>query len=443
MNIKIEEAAQHLSEVIQIKSLSSRIYEEIDFEPFFKIHQWLKETYPLIHQQANVEVINTGALLYTFKAKAPKKLPLLFMAHMDVVPIDEKTADQWKFEAFSGTIDNRIIYGRGAKDMKNQMVAFFEATELALKEGKEFDYDLYFCLGYDEENGGRNGMAKIVEHLKQQGIRIGTVIDEGGTINNGVMGIPGDIALIGVCEKGFANVKITAQGAGGHSSMPPIHTALGKVCKAASLLEEHQMPIIVSDVFKEMMNILKPFLPPEISSSLDVEDPIKVEAMVANMASANALLRTTTAVTMAQGAPAPNVLPSIASVMVNFRIIPGDSIDSLLKHIREVIGEGFELELQQRSEPSKISSMDEEYQLLQQTIKEVCPELKGAVPFVMVGATDSKYFDDICDHIYKFGPFKCSDEELKTVHGVNEFLRFEDLELGIRFFYQMLHNYVK
>lgn len=441
MNIKIEEAAQHLSEVIQIKSLSSRIYEEIDFEPFLKIHQWLKDTYPFIHQQAKVEVINTGALLYTFKAKSPKKLPLLFMAHMDVVPVDEETIDQWKFDAFSGTIKDRVIYGRGAKDMKNQMVAFFEATELALKEGKTFDYDLYFCLGYDEENGGRNGMAKIVEHLKEQGIKIGTVIDEGGTISNGVMGIPGDIALVGVCEKGFANIKIIAQGAGGHSSMPPLHTALGKVCKAASQLEEHQMPIIANEVFKEMITTLKALLPESLQQNFEIGNQAKLEAMVANIPSANALLRTTTAVTMAQGSPAANVLPSIASIMVNFRIIPGNTVEELIDHIHEVIGEGFELEIQQRSEPSKISKMDNEYKILENTIKEVCPELKATVPFVMVGATDSKYFDDICDHIYKFGPFKCTDEELKTVHGVNEFLRFEDLELGIRFFYQMLHNY--
>ena len=439
MEINIKQAAKRLSEVIQFKTLSSSQFEEIDFEPFLKLHEYLRKTYPLIHQQFVVEVINTGALLYTLKSKQATKEPLLFMAHMDVVPVDERTKDQWICDGFEGLIKDQIIYGRGAKDMKNQMIAFFEAIETKLQEHTSFHHDVYICLGFDEENSGRHGMKKIVEVLKSRNVRIGTVLDEGGTISKGMLGIQEDIALVGVCEKGFANVKITATSTGGHASMPPIHSALGKVCKAASLLEENQMPMLLGEVFKTMLEKLTPLLP---SQQIQFNQEF-MNQLVEASPEANALLRTTTAITQAQGALAANILPNEASIVVNFRLIPGNTINDLLSHIKQTIGEGFEIELLQSNEASKISKMDHEFDLIENTIKKVCPEVKAVAPFVMVGATDSKYFDDLCDHIYKFGPFKCTGEELQTIHGINEFLRFEDLELGIRFFYEILTGYGK
>lgn len=163
------------------------------------------------------------------------------MAHMDVVPVAKEIFNKWKHEPFGGIIENNIVWGRGAKDMKSQLISIFEGTEYMLNENEEFDFDIYFSLGFDEEVGGRNGVKYVADYLKEKNIRFAMIIDEGGMISDGILGLREEIALVGTCEKGYADIKISYSSQGGHSSMPPGSTALGKICEAACKLEQNQM----------------------------------------------------------------------------------------------------------------------------------------------------------------------------------------------------------
>lgn len=444
MDIKIQEVAEHLSQLVQVESLSDQDMDKMDFAPFEKIRTMLKTMYPKVHQKAEVEVINQGALLYHFKAeKKSDKEPLLFMAHMDVVPVAENTKDQWQVDGFSGLIENEIVWGRGTRDMKNQLVCFFEATEQALKEGFERDYDLYFCLGFDEENGGFNGTKAIAEVLRQRGIKLGMVLDEGGVISDGILGLKEEIALIGTCEKGFLALRIHAKDAGGHSSMPPLHTALGKICEAGVKLEKNQMPMVITEPLAVMLEKLSDYLSGTTKLALKnhtLFSPLVKKALAASPDS-NALARTTTALTMAKGADANNILPNIATLTVNFRILPGQTVEDVLNHVKALLGDEFDYEIEMQRSPSRISKIDHRFELVSSCMKKAYPQLAQAVPFIMVGGTDSIYFDDLCEHIYKFGPFRCNKEERAMLHGINECIRFSDLEMGVKYFYYILHEY--
>lgn len=443
MKINGSLALEHLSTLIQIKTLSAKELKDMDFLPFQELFQRLQEFYPLIHKQADIEVIHEGAYVYRIPSEKPTKEPILFMSHMDVVPVGENTKSEWKYDGFSGKIVDDVVWGRGAKDMKNHMVAYFEAIEYALSQEETFDQDIYFCLGYDEEQGGNNGTKYVAQYFKDKGIHFGLVLDEGGTITDGILGLKEEIALIGTCEKGYAEVEITYRGEGGHGSMPPKHTALGKVCEAACKLENHQMPMKITEPLKVMLEKLCPFLHGVTKLALqhnELFSPVVKKALEASPDS-NALARTTTAITMAKGADAPNILPNQASITVNFRLLPGDTLEDVKQHIRQVIGKEYDINIVIGRHASKLSNIDATFDIVANSIKEAYPPLAQAVPFIMVGGTDSIYFDDLCDHIYKFGPFRCNKKERATIHGINESLSKDNMEIGIRYFYRILQNY--
>ncbi|MEG2867985.1 MAG: M20/M25/M40 family metallo-hydrolase [Terrisporobacter sp.] len=443
MEVNINEVAKRLSKLIQVKSLSNEKFENIDFQPFFQIKSYLREFYPIIHDKSKIEIIHEGAFVYKIEGNTSNKLPLLFMGHMDVVAAGEDTLNQWKVDPFSGVIEDEIVWGRGAKDMKSQIISFFEATEYALKYEIERDYDLYFSLGYDEEVGGRNGAKYIADYFKKQNIKFGMIIDEGGMITDGILGLLEEIALVGTCEKGYVDLKITYAADGGHSSMPPTSTALGKICEAACKLENNQMPVRITEPLSEMLVKLSKYLKGSARIALEknkIFSPI-VKSSLSKSPASNALARTTTALTMAKGSDASNVLPNLAYIVVNFRLLPGDTLEELLTHVKNVIGEEYNIEVLISKTPSKFSKVDEYFDIVSESIKKAYPHVAEVVPFIMVGGTDSIYMDDLSDHIYKFGPFRCSEDERKVVHGVNEFMRFKDLKIGIDFFYNVINKY--
>lgn len=443
MEINIEKAAINLSKLIKIESLSNEDFSKIDFQPFFQIKKYLEEFYPKIHEKAHIEIIHEGAFLYKIKGEKSEKLPILFMAHMDVVPAAKDTLDKWKHEPFAGIVENDIVWGRGAKDMKSQLIAMFEGTEYILNENKQLDFDIYFSLGFDEEVGGRNGAKYVADYLKEKNIKFAMIIDEGGMISDGILGLKEEIALVGTCEKGYADIKISYNAQGGHSSMPPQSTALGKICEAARKLEQNQMPLKITEPLSEMLTRLSKYTNGISKVALNnnkVFSPI-LKSILSKSPESNALARTTTALTMAKGAEATNILPNSAYIIVNFRILPGDTLDDLLAHIKNVIGEEFQLEALITKNPSKLSKIDDKFDLVSKSIKLAYENVSEVVPFIMVGGTDSKHFDDLSDHIYKFGPFRCNSEDRKVIHGINEFMTFKDLKIGIEFFYNLINQY--
>lgn len=439
------EIAAHLSGMIPFRTIAYRDQAQTQGEPFFAFHAYLEETYPLVHEKMEKQVIGTYSLLYRWKGRSSEKKPILLMAHQDVVPVPEETLNQWKYPPFEGTLAEDKVWGRGSLDCKNMLCCELEAAEALLKQGYMPERDIYFAFGHDEETGGFNGMMAIAACLKEKGVSLDFVLDEGsGYVEGEKRHCPGHtIAEIGVFEKGYADLKLTVQSPGGHASRPGPSTALGILAKAIDALEEHQFPLSIPDPVKWQYQALLPYLEEgeEKAQAGQMEkDPASFARYLSRTPKGNAMVRTTTAPTMASASVRPNVLPTQAQAVVNFRLNPDTSCESLLAHCRKAISDPrVELTLLRGEEPSKITSVKgEAYQALCRVIETVHPGCVP-VPVPVLGATDSRKFEGICEAIFRFTPL--DNQGLGyTVHGINEAMAVESLEEGVRFFVALIQQ---
>ena len=213
---------------LRFRTVSYDDRSRFDADAFESLHVYLEENFPLVHQHAERELIAGYSLLFTLPGSDDSLKPVLFAGHTDVVPVDAITLDGWTHSTFDGTIADGKVWGRGAIDDKLTVLALLEALELLLGDGFTPERTIYLAFGHDEEVGGREGAAAIVEHLAAQGVELEYMIDEGGVVTEGMIrGIDRPVAIIGVAEKGYANSRLIVEEAGGHSSQPPAQTGLG------------------------------------------------------------------------------------------------------------------------------------------------------------------------------------------------------------------------
>jgi carboxypeptidase PM20D1 len=319
-----------------------------------------------------------------------------------------------------------------------------------LAEGFQPSGDVYFVLGHDEETGGREGNQRVAEILRGRGIRFRFVLDEGGGLTEGIIdGIKGPVAFVGVAEKGYATVKLTAWAEGGHSSMPPTHTAVGMVAAAVAHLESNPFPARIDGATTAMLDFLGPEMPWPRRVALAnrwLTDGL-IARQFAGKPSLNALIRTTTAATVARGGETPNVLPKQAESLLNVRLLPGDTAEAARRRIQdEVKSLGFDekslacsLETA-LSEPSRVSSIDSNgFRTLQRTIAEVYPGVVVAPGLSMV-ATDSRHYAPIASDIYRFLPLRVTSNDLMRIHGVDERIGIKTYEELIGFLARLIEN---
>jgi len=310
--------------------------------------------------------------------------------------------------------------------------------------------DVYFALGHDEETGGHEGNRRVAEILRGRGIRFRFVLDEGGGLTEGIIdGIRVPVAFVGVAEKGYATVRLTAVSPGGHSSMPPNHTAVGMVAAAVAHLESNPFPARIDGATAAMLDFIGPEMP--WPRRLALANRWLTSGLIARQfatrPSLNALIRTTTAATVARGGETPNVLPKQAESLVNVRLLPGDTSASAWRRIQhEVKSLGFDEEFltcsleTALSEPSQVSSIDSDgFRTLQRTIAEVYPGVVVAPGLSMV-ATDSRHYAPIATDIYRFLPLRLTNDDLKRIHGVDERIGIKTYADLIGFLARLIEN---
>lgn len=422
----LDAALNRLSAAIQIRTVSYGPANPSTEDNAPAFHKLLQDGFPLIHAALKREVVNGSSLLYTWQGSDSSLPPILLTAHFDVVPVEPGTEASWTHPAFSGAIADGFVWGRGTLDMKQTVMATMEGIERLLSQGAKPRRTVLLAFGHDEEVGGEAGAKAIVDLLEQRKTRALFSLDEGSAILDGV--IPGatrPIAQIGLSEKGSVTLLLKGRTKGGHSSMPPLQTAVGKIGRAVSLLEAHQMPASLDGPGGWGLRGVAPALPFAMRAALANQwlfGPILIHQLAASPVT-NALIRTTTAPTIIQGGVKENVLPSEASAVVNFRLAPGDTAAQVKAHVEKTIADPNVTVTQYSThsvEATSVADMDGPgYKFIADAVRTIAPEAV-VTPGLVVTGTDSKHYSRVSEAAYRFAPMRLTTPDISRIHGTNE-----------------------
>ena len=427
--------AEKLSAMVQCDTTSHP--DQAEPEKFRAFHRVLEEQFPLVHQHLEKTDID-GNLLFYWKGKSQED-PILLMSHQDVVPAE----GSWSHAPFSGDIAQGKVWGRGAADTKASLMAFFQAAEELLAESYVPARDVYLASSCTEEWGG-DGAPKIVQELKRRGVRLFLVCDEGGgIISEPIGGIHGNFAMVGVFEKGKANVRFTARSTGGHASTPVKNTPAARVAAFIHSMETRSpfrrklLPEVTA-----MFQRLAPYAPfglRLVFGNIWLFGPLLKVALPMISAQAGAMLQTTAAFTVLSGSEAYNVLPQEASVGVNMRFIPHQGEAESLALIRKR-AEQYGLEttvLLSNDYSTPVDIHGAAFRQVEQVIADTFPGLPAS-PYVMTGATDAYFYQEICPSCIRFAPVIYGPEQMKGMHGIDENIECNCLPGAVRFYRNLI-----
>jgi carboxypeptidase PM20D1 len=441
LSIDMEQAAVRLSQALRFPTVSHQDSSKFDPVPFEALRAYLVEAFPEVHRNLEREVIN-GSLLYKWVGSNASLSPALLMAHLDVVPGDEGVP--WTRGAFSGDIADGFIWGRGALDVKGSMMAILEASEQLLKTGQRPRRTVYFAFGHDEEVGGLSGNGAIAARFKAQGVQLHTVLDEGSVVTVNILpNVKRPVALIGVAEKGYLTLELSVEGEGGHASMPaPVTNTeilAGAITKVAGMRNDGMLTSSV----RNQLTWLAPELPMMrriVLSNLWLFEPL-VKHQMSRKASSDAMLRTTIAPTMLQGSDKENVLPHRVSASINFRLLQGTSIAQVVSSVQKMVGDErvkVTIKGPVSIEPSPPASVNgEAFETLHRSIREAFPDAI-VVPSLVLGATDSRYYQDIARSVYRFIPVRLEEKDIARIHGRDERIAIAHYAESINFYFRYL-----
>lgn len=450
INLEVDEGAvQRFQGAIQIPTISYP--DRADTTNMLAFHRYLETSFPLVHQNLEREIVSELSLIYKWKGRNSTQEPALFLAHMDVVPIDEASASSWNFEPFSGQIEDGYILGRGTMDDKGSVLSILEATESLLAKGFQPQEDIYFAFGHDEEIGGKDGAVKMAEQFEQAGQNFSFIIDEGlVVITDGLSGINKPIGLIGLAEKGAMSMTLTVKlDKGGHAMMPPKETAITILSEALVKLKDNPPSTQFNTSVEKMFDHIGPEMrwPEKLFFANQWLFRPLIAKSLSKSNSANALIKTTLAPTIIQGGIMDNVIPSKAEAIINVRIIPGETVESVVEYVRKTINDPrvtIESEAVNRPRnPTDISPTDHiGFEAIHQSILEVFGDVIVA-PGLVIGGTDSRHYSEVSNAIYRFMPVMVSNKDLEGIHGINEKLSVENYKSMVKFYQRLIENFAK
>ena len=432
----------HLTAAIRIRTVSNDDDPAASHEALIAMRQFLAEAYPHTWASLSPEIVSGHSLLLDWPGTNPELAPAILVAHLDVVPVEEGVVDRWTHPPFSGARTESHLIGRGAIDDKGSLIAILEAVEGLLENDFTPRRRILLAFGHDEEIGGVAGAAAIASTLKRRGIVAVLVLDEGGFITERILpGTRRPVALVGISEKGTADIEISASGQPGHSSAPPKETAIVALARAIARLSERPMPARV-EVQTEFFRAASRAAAPGARRVL--RDLPKLGRLAKRLLSSrpttDALIRSTLVPTIIAGGTKANVIPGTATAHINARILPGDTIDMVLDHVRAGVGDGITVRLVAGWEASPVTNTESGgFVTLAKTIDEVFPDAVVA-PWVLVAGTDARHYTSVSDTVVRFAPFRVNEDELTGFHGIDERIRLSDTEPAIRFYRRLIER---
>ncbi|NQX11467.1 M20/M25/M40 family metallo-hydrolase [Microbacteriaceae bacterium VKM Ac-2855] len=434
-----ESALERLRTLLRIPTVSPDRAEDVDHEAFALFVSTLTELYPLAHAALERTEIAGGALLYRWQGAAADA-PTVLMAHYDVVPAP---ADGWSHPPFEPTItgigDDALLWGRGTLDDKGALAAIMEAVESELEAGFVPRHDIYLCFGHNEEVAG-DGAREVAAELTRRGVAPAFVLDEGGAVIESFFpGVSDEVAVVGVSEKGITTLELSVAQSGGHASMPSKDIATDRLARAIVRLARHPFPVRLGTVSREMLRRIGARATNPYAQIYRRPDALAgpLGLVFARLGpETNAMVRTTAAVTQLGAGAAANALPERAWARVNIRIAVGTTLDQVRQHIVQAVRDpAIRIDvLPGASMASPVSPMSgPPWQRIASAIAASYPDAL-VVPYVMLGASDSRHFTRISPNVYRFTPFRMNAEIRGTLHAIDERLPLASWYRGIDFY---------
>ncbi|HWJ06413.1 MAG TPA: M20 family peptidase [Steroidobacteraceae bacterium] len=439
--LDFERAAQRLSEAVRIRTVSHQTPSENDPAEWDRLHAWLQATYPAAHAAMTRETVAGHTLVYTWRGSDPSLPAVILMAHQDVVPITPGTEGDWKHPPFDGVIADGSVWGRGTIDDKGSLVGLFEALDALAASGFAPRRTLIVVAGHDEEAGG-GGARAAAQHLRERNIRAEFALDEGLAVVDGLPIVDEPAALIGIGEKGYATLKITAAATGGHSSAPPPETGVETLARAVLAITGAPFPLEFSGPTADMVRGLAPYSSTVVRMAVANEwlfRPLLVRELSRTPTGA-ASLHTTIAPTMLRGSPKENVLPQDATAWINYRIAPQDTAEAVMERARRAT-QGLDVRLEWENgvayDPAPVSSTDTRAYGLLAALAADGGRLPVA-PGLVTATTDSRHMVGIATDVYRFQPIVVRLEEFAMIHGTNEHLTLDNLRRLCEFYARLV-----
>lgn len=437
-----DSALLHFQQAISFQTISYDDAKKWDSVPFIQFRHFLETTYPYVHQKLEREIISQYTLVYKWQGNNTNLAPFILMAHQDVVPIEESTRKQWTFEPFSGTLKDGYIWGRGTTDDKINLISIFESAEKLLRENYQPDRTVYFVFGHDEEIGGKQGAVKVAELFKARNIKADLIMDEGGIITREkVPGMHQPVALIGTAEKGYMSLELSVNKKGGHSSQPDNETSIDILNKALVKLRSQPFEARFTEPMQGFMQYLGPSM--TFPNNMAFANPTLFKSLIVKsyekQGAGNAMIRTTAVPTIIQAGIKDNVIPTLATAVMNFRLLPGDSASFVFNKVNEIINDKRVIVKHYDKNISEASVTTPTHSVAFSRIDSIVKSSYDSVvsaPFLLIGATDSRHFTEVSDNIIKFSPMV----DPIGFHGIDERVRIDSYHRSIWFFEQFLRS---
>jgi acetylornithine deacetylase/succinyl-diaminopimelate desuccinylase-like protein len=427
----LKEATHYLQEYLRIDTVNPP-GNEVEGARFFK-NIFDAESIPC---QVFEPSPGRGSLLATLKGTS-KKRPILLLNHIDVVPVEK---ERWTVDPFEGIVQDGYLYGRGALDDKSMGIIEMMALLILQRKKVPLERDVLFFAAADEETGGKWGIQWAMENVSSLR-RSEYALNEGGYVILNETGDP-DRYEISNGQKIVFQLQLKAKGTSGHASMPHSDNPNVKLIHALEAVTKWETPYNVLPMVKEFFLKMAPKQPPDERKFFeDIEKGLHDPSFSARLTTNpiyNAMVRDTISLTILQAGSKANVIPSESSATLDCRLIPGSSKENFLKEIKERLGDEIEAEgkMEGKSIPPSPFNTDL-FQAIQKFATSNDPDCP-VVPFLLPGATDSRFRRERGITTYDFCPFRLPEKEIMRVHGNDERIALENLRFGIRMLMEVI-----
>jgi len=367
--------------------------------------------------------------------------PLLLYGHVDVVTVENQ---MWQQPPFEAKILDGFLWGRGALDMKSGVAMMLAAFLKAKVENATLPGDVIFCAVADEEAGGDFGSRFLVNEHAGLFNEVKYAFGEFGGFNLSMAGKR--MYPIMVAEKQCCWMKITFHGRGGHGSMPVHHQAVAKLARTIRLLDQKQLPYHLTPAVRLMLTSISNALGGATGFAvLAMTGPLLADAIIKALGERGSifapLLHNTISPTILKASDKVNVIPSETSIGLDGRLLPGFTPKDMENEIRTLLGTDYDLEVVEFDPGPSAPDMG-----LFDTLSSVINEQDAqgiAVPYVMSGVTDARFFTRLGIQTYGFTPLQLPDDFsfIGTIHAADERVPVNALEFGTRAIYSAMQKF--